>query len=398
MHVQVDDARVALSTVLYVALWLWLFSKLGLYERSFAMTIQDEIYATIAAMVLGIAPQLILFTLIPSISSSRVVLVVSLAISIVAVTATRAVVHRARQIDSLVRQRRVALVGDPSRLDAARVDLVDVPNTHVLTIPVSDFDLIMAMQDTSVPATFEFMPWFMKALRWECDTLIFADVPDPRHIPGLMAAARKWGLQVAFVTPRIRAEAYRFTIDILGNQTLIVPQPVRATTSATRFVKRALDVAVSAACIVATLPVMAVCALIAASSHSPALTRDECIGCDGATFEMLGFSMSVPVVSSLPRLFNVLRGDMSIVGPRAHTVADAEAIRAYNPRYYERTLVAPGLTGWAQVHLPEGVDERELAYDLFYVENWGLFLDVYVAVKATVGAAERASAKLRRAA
>lgn len=398
LHEQVDAARVALSTVLYVALWLWLFSRLGLYERSFAMTIQDEIYATIAAMVLGIAPQLILFTIVPSISSSRVVLVLSLAISIIAVTATRAIIHRARQIDSLVRQRRVALVGDPSRLDAAREDLVDVPNTHVLTIPVSDFDLIMAMQDTSVPATFEFMPWFMKALRWECDTLIFADVPDPRHIPGLLAAARKWGLQVAFVTPRIRAQAYRFSVDILGNQALIVPQPVRATTSATRFVKRAFDVAVSAACILATLPLMAICALISASSRNPVLTRDVRIGRDGRMFEMLGFAMSVPVVSGLPRLFNVLCGDMSIVGPRPHDVVDAEAIRAYNPRYHERTLVAPGLIGWAQVHVPDGRDERELAYDLFYVENWGLFLDAYVVVKATVGAAERASAKFRHAA
>ncbi|MGH7683294.1 MAG: sugar transferase, partial [Vulcanimicrobiaceae bacterium] len=318
VHAQVDETRVALSTVIYVALWMWLFNRLGLYERSFAMTIQDEIYATIAAMVLGIAPQLILFTVVPSISSSRIVLVLSLAISIVAVTATRAVVHRARQIDLLVRQRRVALVGDPSRLDAAREDLADVPNTHVLSIPVSDFDLVMAMQDTSVPATFEFMPWFMKALRWECDTLIFADVPDPRHIPGMLAAARKWGLQVAFVTPRIRAQAYRFTIDVLGNQTLIVPQPVRATTSASRFVKRAFDVAVSAACILIALPLMAACALVSASSRHPVLTRDLRIGRDGRIFEMLGFSLPLPAARELPRLFNVLRGDMSIVGPRAH--------------------------------------------------------------------------------
>jgi lipopolysaccharide/colanic/teichoic acid biosynthesis glycosyltransferase len=398
IHIDVDDARVALSTVLYVALWLWLFKRLGLYERSFAMTIQDEIYATIAAMVLGIAPQLILFTIVPSISSSRLVLVLSLAISIVAVTATRAVIHRARQVDSLVRQRRVALVGDPSRIDAAREDLADVPNTHVLSIPVSDFDLVMAMQDTSVPSAFELMPWFMKALRWECDTVIFADVPDPRHIPGLLAAARKWGLQVAFVTPRIRAQAYRFAIDILGNQALIVPRPVRATSSATRFVKRALDVAASGACVIVTLPLLAVCALLLASSRSPVLTREARIGRDGQVFEQFGFALPIPLLRDLPRLFNVLRGDMSIVGPRSHDIDTAEAIRAYNPRYAERTLMAPGLIGWAQVHLPDANEERELAYDLFYVENWGLFLDVYVAVKATVGAAASISAKLKKAA
>ncbi|MGH7660436.1 MAG: sugar transferase, partial [Vulcanimicrobiaceae bacterium] len=222
--------------------------------------------------------------------------------------------------------------------------------------------------------------------------------PDPRHIPGLLAAARKWGLQVAFVTPRIRAQAYRFTIDVLGNQTLIVPQPVRATTSASRFVKRAFDVAVSAACILIALPLMAACALVSASSRHPVLTRDLRIGRDGRIFEMLGFSLPLPAARELPRLFNVLRGDMSIVGPRAHDLIVADSVRAYNPRYRERSLVAPGLIGWAQAHSLQDGDERELAYDLFYVENWGLFLDAYVVVKATVGAAERASSKLKKVA
>jgi len=396
MHVEVRDARVALSTVLYVALWLWLFKQLGLYERSFAMTIQDEIYATVAAMVMGIAPQLLLFTIVPSISSSRLVLVLSLAISIVAVTVARAVIQRARQIDSLVRQRRVALVGDPSRIEAAREDLADVPNTHVLSIPVSDFDLTMAMQDTSIPEAFEVMPWFTKALRWECDTLMFADVPDPRHVAGLLAAARKWGLQVAFVTPRIRAQAYRLAIDVLGNQALIVPRPLRAASSAARFVKRALDVAASGTCTILTLPLMAACAVLLASSRSPVLTRELRNGRDGRVFEQLGFTLPIPLLGSLPRLFNVLRGDMSIVGPRPHDIDTAEAIRAYNPRYGERTLMAPGLIGWAQVHLPGTNAERELAYDLFYVENWGLFLDIYVAVKATIGAVAGAFAKLKK--
>jgi len=80
---------------------------------------------------------------------------------------------------------------------------------------------------------------------------------------------------------------------------------------------------------------------------------------------------------------------MSMVGPRPHDSRSAEALRAYNPRYAERLMVAPGLTGWALVHGAAECDEHELGYDLFYVENWGLFLDCYIVLKATAGLAAR---------
>lgn len=391
-HAKVDDSRIAISTLVYVALWLWLFKRLGLYERSFAMTMQDEIYATITAMLLGIAPQLILFTAIPSISSSRLILLVALGFSIAAVTAVRAVGYRARQIEALVRERRIALVGNADRLRAAREELSGVPNMHVLPVAVDDLDLMMATEDTSVATTFEAMPWFAKALRWECDTLIFADIPDPRHVPGLLSAAKKWGMQVAFVTPRIRTHAYRLVIDTLGHQALIVPRPIRASSSATRFVKRALDVTLCGSALVVLLPVFLFFAAALGLARRPVFEREERVGRDGKTFELLKFGAGSPAFRPLPRLLNVLRGEMSIVGPRAHDVACASSIRALNPRYGERNLVAPGLTGWAQVHTATTCDERELAYDLFYVENWGLFLDLYVGVRAAFGATARLSA------
>ena len=388
-HERLDAARIAFSASAYIALWLWMFGRLGLYERSFAFTIQDEIYATVAAMALGIVPQLILFTVVPSIDSSRLVLVISLAISIVSVTALRAVAHRARDIDLLLRERRVALVGEPARLRATREELFDLPGTHVLSIPVDEFDLTMAQLDTSSGAAFESMPWFIKALRFECDTVIFTDVPDPRHIPGLLAAGKKWGLQVAFATPRIRSHAYRLGVEILGHQALIVPRPVRAASSAMRFVKRAFDVVLASLATLAVLPIVAGCGLILACGNKPVLQRDWRIGRDGKPFQLLRFATPVFGLRELPALLNVLRGEMSMVGPRPHDSRSAEALRAYNPRYAERLMVAPGLTGWALVHGAAECDEHELGYDLFYVENWGLFLDCYIVLKATAGLAAR---------
>jgi hypothetical protein len=339
-HETLDASRVALSVIVYVALWLWLFNLLGLYERSFAMTIQDEIYATIAALSLGIAPQLILFTLVPSLSSSRLVLLTSLGLSIATVTTMRAIAHRAREVELLARERRVALVGNAARLRAACEELALVPNTHILSIPIDDLDL-----DLATTVAFEELWWFVKLLRWECDTLIFADVPDPRHVPSLLAAARKWGLQIAFAMPRIRAYGYQLRTEMLGHQALILPRPVRISTSAARLVKR---------------------------------TADVC----GAAF-------TLPFA---PRIaLQVFRGELALVGPRKHDPDVAESARAFNPRYVERELVRPGLTGWAQVHGANSSDERELAYDLFYVENWGLVLDAYVIVKAAAGLVRKAA-------
>jgi lipopolysaccharide/colanic/teichoic acid biosynthesis glycosyltransferase len=408
-HERLDASRVALSVVVYVGLWLLLFKRLGLYERSFAMTIQDEIYATIAALSLGIAPQLILFSIVPSLSSSRLVLLCSLALSIATVTTTRVIAHRARDLEQLDRERRVALVGSSERLRAVCEELRSVPNVNILPIAVDNLDLAMATEDTSSPAAFESMVWFVKVLRWECDTLIFTDVPDSRHVPGLLAASRRWGVQIAFATPRIRAYAYALAADMLGHQALLVPRPVRAATPAARFVKRAFDVAISLGVLIASSPLMLLCALALRTQNAgDVLLRQTCIGRNGRRFERMSFKTTghdgrTTAVGGvllrlhldrLPQFANVLAGGMSVVGPRAHRAGLVEAVRAFNPRYDERTVVRPGLTGWAQAHFKftenENADaERELPHDLFYIENWGMFLDFYIVVKAICELAAR---------
>lgn len=173
---------------------------------------------------------------------------------------------------------------------------------------------------------------------------------------------------------------------------------------------RLFDIALSLAMLIFTLPLMLLAALvIKLDSPGPVLYRQERVGFAGRTFTLLKFrSMRVdaeargPVwaaqrdprvtrvgsflrltrIDELPQLLNILRGEMSFIGPRPerpHFVAQLEQVL---PSYAERTRVKPGLTGWAQVNYPYGASVEDarakLSYDLYYVKHRSLALDLLI--------------------
>lgn len=90
-------------------------------------------------------------------------------------------------------------------------------------------------------------------------------------------------------------------------------------------------------------------------------------------------------LDELPQFFNVLLGDMSVVGPRPHPITLNEESRKTIPKYMQRTLVKPGITGWAQVNGLRGETKdnpikmkKRVEYDLWYIENWSLWLDMQI--------------------
>jgi sugar transferase (PEP-CTERM system associated) len=179
-------------------------------------------------------------------------------------------------------------------------------------------------------------------------------------------------------------------------------------------VKRLFDLVLGALMLVAVLPLMAFTALaIAFDSKGPILYRQERVGLHGRNFTLLKFrSMTndaerdgAPMwaakrdprvtrvgwiirklrIDELPQLCNVLRGDMSFVGPRPERPYFVERLAENIPYYLERHAVKPGITGWAQVHYPYGASledaKQKLSYDLFYLKNRGLFLDLIVLIR-----------------
>lgn len=175
------------------------------------------------------------------------------------------------------------------------------------------------------------------------------------------------------------------------------------------LVKRALDVALSAAGLVVLLPVLPLVALIIKlTDRGPVLYAQERMGLDGRPFRMWKFrTMRVnaeeetgavwampddprrtPIgaflrrwsFDELPQLYNVLRGDMSLVGPRPERPEFVEEFKEKFPQYMLRHRVRSGMTGWAQVHGWRGNTSlaKRIEYDLFYIENWTIALDVRI--------------------
>jgi len=177
------------------------------------------------------------------------------------------------------------------------------------------------------------------------------------------------------------------------------------------LVKRTFDLVVATSLLLVTLPVMALAALaIALESGAPIIYRQERVGFGGRVFTVFKFrSMGLDAerggqarwavardprvtrvgrvirrlrIDELPQLFNVLRGEMSFVGPRPERPEFVEMLTGQVPFYAVRHSVKPGLTGWAQVRYSYGASVeqsvRKLEYDLYYVKNHTLVLDVLV--------------------
>jgi Undecaprenyl-phosphate glucose phosphotransferase len=177
------------------------------------------------------------------------------------------------------------------------------------------------------------------------------------------------------------------------------------------LVKRAMDVTLAAAALVILAPILAMIALaVKLTSRGPVFYRQERCGLNGRAFEMLKFrTMAVnaeaktgPVwtvvndqrktrlgsilratnLDELPQLVNVLRGEMSLVGPRPERPVFIDRFKESVPNYMARHSVKCGMTGWAQVHGWRGNTSlrKRVQYDLYYITHWNPLFDLRIMV------------------
>jgi exopolysaccharide biosynthesis polyprenyl glycosylphosphotransferase len=243
----------------------------------------------------------------------------------------------------------------------------------------------------------------------------FTSEPDQR----LLALARhceQLGLEVSLVPRLFESMNDRVALDWVGSLPVLGIRPLDPKGWQFR-VKYALDRPIALLALLALSPLMALLAIaVKLSSPGPVLFRQQRIGQDGQVFGMLKFrSMHIPAddvefvpppgfapggvegpdrrtpigrflrrsgLDELPQLINVLRGEMSLVGPRPERPEFAIAFGAQVARYTDRHRVKSGITGWAQVSGLRGQTSLADRVDMdnYYIRNWSLSLDVKIAL------------------
>jgi Undecaprenyl-phosphate glucose phosphotransferase len=253
---------------------------------------------------------------------------------------------------------------------------------------------------------------------------VYAALPleDHAKLMRLMDLASREFIDVRVVPDLLQFIALRASLEDLDGLPVINPNdmPLQGVHA---WAKRGLDMAVSAVALVMLgLPMAIIAALVKWTSPGPVFYSQERMGLDGRAFRVYKFrsmwqdaeETSGPVwardndprttyvgrwlrrldLDELPQLWNVFKGEMSLVGPRPERPFFVEQFKHRIPQYMLRHKVKAGITGWAQVNGWRGNTslEKRIEYDLYYIENWSMTLDIKIMWLTLVGGLFRRSA------
>ncbi len=267
-----------------------------------------------------------------------------------------------------------------------------------------------------VPVGVELIPQLEKRLSNQgIDEVILALAPEEIGVTiPVIQQCEKSGVKMSIVPFYNDVIPTRPTVDLVGDMKLIQLRTTPLDEPINSVFKRGFDILASIIGLIILSPLLLVLALLVKlSSPGPVLFRQERVGRNKKNFQMLKFrSMKVNAeqdtawskagdnrrtwigsfmrkvsIDELPQLINVLKGDMSLVGPRPEIPHFVEQFAETVPLYMVRNQVRPGITGWAQVNGLRGdtsIPDR-IKHDLWYIENWSFGLDMKILFMTVFG-------------
>ncbi len=389
-----------LRGLVFAALMMLTMTAFGLYSRQQDEPFRLVVQKVFAAYLVTLLAQLVLFYVFPESEVGRGVFAIASVLGLVGILVVRYLAYRLGFLQR--RGRRVLVMGEGAEADMVLATLADSVHQHaahlVAQVPVD-------LKGESLLAV----------ARQHKATHIVVAAHERRggHIPlDQLLACRLAGIQVLDLLNFYEQELGLIRLQYLRTGWLVYGDgftqgPTRA------IIKRLFDVAVASALLLLAAPVMLLTAVvILLETGRPVFFRQERVCAPGQSFDILKFRSMVQDaekdgprwasigddritrvgrfiratrIDELPQLINVLRGEMSFVGPRPERPYFVEKLNQQVPYYDIRHYVKPGITGWAQVRMDYGASVEEamekLEYDLFYVKNHSLFLDFMVLIE-----------------
>jgi sugar transferase (PEP-CTERM system associated) len=384
---------------------------MGLYRARQRPTVSEGVARVLVAVAIGGFTHVLFFYLFPLHNTGRLTLAIAMVISFMMLSVIR--LGLLRLLDNNPIKRRVLMIG--SGRVAAKVGQLRRRSDR------RQFDIIGFVAGNEAEREFAerhgLGPLFghdADLAHLEFDEVVVA-LDDRRGTfpTAQLLRHRSQGISVRDIVDFLEQETGKLDLDVLRPGWLIFATS-RHSGSGLRVVKRLFDVMAASALLLVSAPFLAFVVIsvwVEDGFRLPLVYRQRRVGCGGQVFELLKFrSMHVdaekgsgPLWSSrgddervtrtgrlirrfrideLPQLVNVIRGEMSLVGPRPERPEFVEKLNAHLPLYDYRHCVRPGLTGWAQLNFPYGASVEDagekLKYDLFYIKNTSIVFDLFI--------------------
>ncbi len=399
-------AQYVVAALVLAVAWVPTFAALGLYRGRMRLDFSSQAQRCARGVIWGALIALALTFFYREASFSRLTLLLAVLILFVLVPASRAFVG-GRLARHVVRPTRVAVAGSGRTARELAARIASAPEPGAIFVGRFGDDELAAGRAGPLAETAP------RVRDGGIDRVVLAlDVAEAGVASELLAQLVPLGAELEWMPDLNALGPGRARADeMLGMPTLVLGEfPLLGWNGAA---KRTMDLVLSAAGILVLAPAFAAFALlIKATSRGPVFYQQERVGRDGRAFGMLKFRTMVidaeertgPIAArrddprvtavgrflrrtsldELPQLFNVFRGEMSLVGPRPERPCFIGDLAGQIPEYMRRQRVKSGMTGWAQIHGLRGGDspmEERVRCDLYYIENWSIALDLRILLR-----------------
>jgi len=246
------------------------------------------------------------------------------------------------------------------------------------------------------------------------EVIMAADDENAPLAAEILEECDKTGVKLILIPQMFNLFSHSSKIDDWNGLPLVNVRAIPLDNLGNSLVKRLFDIICSVLLIILTSPVMLICAIgVKLSSKGPVFFRQDRVGKNKKIFKMIKFRSMVvndqqdtawsgktdsrrtkfgsflrkTSLDELPQFFNVLKGDMSLVGPRPEIPHFVEQFKDEIPLYMVRHQIRPGITGWAQVNGLRGdtsIKDR-IEHDIYYAENWSILFDLKILFKTVFG-------------
>ena len=396
-----------------VPVYMLLYYYSNVYTPKRTVRRRDEIWGIVKANAIGIVIFILaLYVLLREINFSRLMMAIFFCLNVLLTACSRIVLRRVLQT---IRRKgynlkHILLVGYSRAAEEYINRILDNPQWGYVVCGILDDHVPRGTlyKGIKVLGSIGNLEFILPENKLD-EIAITLSLKDYEHLEKIVATCEKSGVHTKFIPDyNSLIPTNPYTEDLMGLPVVNI-RHVPLTNTINMLVKRAMDIAGSVFGIIVTSPIMLIAAIaVKLSSPGPVVFRQERVGLHNKPFYMYKFrSMELqapgeekkawtvkgdprvtPVgkvlrgtsIDELPQLFNILKGDMSLVGPRPERPHFVEKFREEVPRYMVKHQVRPGLTGWAQVNGLRGDTSirKRIDYDIYYIENWTMGFDIKI--------------------